>query len=258
MTETFSSAFWKPEPREPWRDWRTYSMLVPIVTGALGACIFFALGLAFAEILSIGAGWRKFLILVASFGVAFGATFGSIGSGIEVFRKSYKGQAKSWDWISLSISTVTTIVGMIIGVATLLGGTTDWSKEAVIWGSAVVCGFAALDAAGDMIELGGLFGSYETRVERWRAEREEWRRETGSDLTANDVNLTASVKQLTAKVDQLTEQQTWLTATAADVTKYTAHLNGDRANLTRAELGVILAEHQLNVPSPSTVKRGLQ
>ena len=139
VTETF----WKPEPKEPWKDWRTYSMLGPIASGAIGACIFFALGLAFAEVANIRPEVRKPLILMASFGVAIGSTIGSIGSGIEVFRKSYKGQAKSWDWISLSISTVTTIVGMIIGVATLLGGTTDWSKEAVIWGSAVVCGFAA-------------------------------------------------------------------------------------------------------------------
>jgi hypothetical protein len=249
--------FWKPEPREPWHDWRTYSMLGPIAAGALGACIFFALGLAFAEIVNIRAEVRKPLIFVASFGVAIGATFGSIGSGIEVFRKSHKGEAKSWDWVSLGISTVTTIVGMIIGVATLLGGTTNWSQQAVIWGSAAVCGFAALDAAGDMIELGGLFGSYEERVEQWRAEREAWRVSTGQSVTANGQEIVTKLSQLETAISQLNHRWAWPTATAADVNRATAHLNGDRANLTREELGVILAEHQLNLPSPSTVKRGL-
>ena len=147
---------------------------------------------------------------------------------------------------------------MIIGVATLLGGTTDWSKEAVIWGSALVCGFAALDAAGDMIELGGLFGSYETRVEQWRAEREQWRRETGQSVVQSGQDLLTKLGDLEKQLAQLTEQQTWLTATADQVTRYTSHLTGDRASLTREELGLILAEHKLNVPSPSTVRRGLE
>ena len=253
MTETF----WKPEPRQPWGDWRTYSMLGPIAAGAVGACIFFALGLAFAEIVSIRPEVRKPLIFVASFGVAIGAMFGSIGSGIEVFRKSHKGQAKGWDWVSLGISIVTTIAGMIIGVATLLGSTTNWSQEAVIWGSALVCGLAALDASGDMIELGGLFGSYEDRVELWRAERETWRVSTGQSLVQPDLDLVTKLANLESKLANLENRHTWLTATADQVTRYTSHLNGDRANLTRQELGLILAEHKLNVPSPSTVKRGL-
>jgi len=242
--------FWKPEPREPWSDWRTYSMLLPIAAGALGACIFFALGLAFAEIVNIRPEVRKPLIFVESFGVAIGATFGSIGSGIEVFRKSYKGQAKTWDWVSLSISTVTTIVGMVIGVATLLGGTTNWSQEAVIWGSALVCGFAALDAAGDMIELGGLFGSYDERVELWLEERETWR-------AANGLATAQNGPEVETKLAELEARWSWPTATAADVTRATANLNGDRANLTRQEVGVILAKYKLNLPSQSTVKRGL-
>jgi len=259
MTEQLKDEkFWKPEPKAPFKDWRTYSMLLPITSGALGACIFFALGLAFAEIAGIRPEVRKPLILMAAFGVAIGSTFGSIGSGIEVFRKSHKGQATAWDWVSLSISIVTTIAGMIIGVATLLGGTTNWSQEAVIWGSAVVCGLAALDASGDMIELGGLFGSYEDRVEQWREEREEWRVSTGQSLVQPDLDLVGKLADLESKLDQLEERGTWLTANADQVARYTAHLNGDRANLTRQELGLILAKHQLNVPSPATVRRGLQ
>jgi len=207
-------------------------MLIPIAGGALGACIFFALGLAFAEIVNIRPEIRKPLIFVASFGVAIGATFGSIGSGIEVFRKSYKGQAKSWDWISLSISTLTTIVGMIIGVATLLGGTTDWSKEAVIWGSAAVCGFAALDAAGDMIELGGLFGSFEDRKEAWLIEHEQWRRENEPGA----------------------EQLTWPVAKVSDYEQICAD-NG--AHMTEDDLKVKLNERGLRMPSRATVRRWL-
>ena len=242
--------FWKPEPKEPWHDWRTYSMLIPILSGTLGACIFMALGFSFTEMDSISAGVRIVLVILASFTVAIGSTFGSVGSGIEVFRKRYTGDIQTWDWISLAVSTLTTVAGFGMGFAALLGATTDWSSAARVWGSLVVGTLAALDSLGDMIECGGLFGSYETRVEQWRAEREEWRRSTGQSVVHID-------DKLTEKLDQLVDRWAWLTATSDQVNRATAHLNGDRANLTRQELGLILAEHKLNLPSPSTVKRGL-
>ena len=271
MTEQLTETFWKPEPKEPWHDWRTYSMLIPILSGATGACIFFALGLAFAEVINIGPEWRKWLVLTASFTVAFGSTFGSVGSGIEVFRKVHKKQVNGWDWTTLAISTLATVAGFAMGFAALLGATTDWSREVLIWGSIVVGTLAALDGSGDMIEVGGLFGSYEDRVELWREEREEWRAQTGQKVAALDETLVQvgemlkpifeqlvqQMGSLETKLTNLEERRAWPTATAADVTKYTDHLNGDRAKLTREELGVILAEHKLNLPSPSTVKRGL-
>ena len=257
--------FWKPEPRQPWRDWRTYSMLMPIVAGAVGACIFFALGLAFAEIVNIRPEVRRPMILMASFGVAIGSTVGSIGSGIEVFRKSYKDQVRGWDWVSLSISTLTTIAGMIIGVATLLGGTTDWSKEAVIWGSAVVCGLSALDAAGDMIELGGLFGSWEERYESWLEEREAWRRANGQEVTDNSQDLIKEIQTLQAKLGAVTEhimeveaRWTWPTATLADFKAILAGMNGSSSTLDREILAMKLAQDKLNPPSSSTVERWLK
>lgn len=242
--------FWKPKPREPWSDWRTYSMLLPILAGALGACIFFALGLAFAEIVNIRPEVRKPMILIAAFGVAIGSTFGSVGSGIEIFRKSHKGQAKKWDWVSLTISIVTTVVGMVIGVATLLGGTTNWSQEAVIWGSAVVCGFSALDAAGDMIELGGLFGSFEDRFEAWLLEREQWRRANGQDVRQNG-------PEVEIRIAALEQRWSWSTAQKADFEFVLAGMNGGVGDLTRERLALELAKNQLNLPSTATVDRWL-
>jgi len=253
-----SETFWKPEPQEPFRDWRTYSMLIPILSSALGACLFLALGFSFTEIATIPQRIRTGLVIVASFTVAFGSTFGSVGSGIEIFRKVHTGAVGFWDWVSLGISTATTIAGFGMGFAALLGATAQWSQVAVIYGSLVVGTLAALDSSGDMIELGGLFGSYEDRVEQWRAEREQWRRETGQDLTGERDKLTRQIDQLTQDVHNLTQRWTWPTATAADVTRVTAHLNGGRTDLTREELDLILAEHQLNLPSDSTIKRGLK
>jgi len=260
MTETF----WKPEPKAPWRDWRTYSMLGPIASGALGACIFFALGLAFAEIASIRPEVRKPMILVAAFAVAIGSTFGSIGSGIEVFRKSHKSQATAWDWVSLSISIVTTIAGMIIGVATLLGGTTNWSQEAVIWGSAVVCGLAALDASGDMIELGGLFGSHEDRYALWLEEREQWRRENGLAVTANGQALESKLEAVTQWAEdletRLAENEArwlWPVAQKGDFVRILERLNGEAENLQRDGAILLLADEQLQPPSDATLGRWL-
>lgn len=249
--------FWKPEPREPWSDWRTYSMLIPVLSGTVGACIFMALGFSFTEMGSILQGVRTGLVIVAAFTVAFGSTFGSIGSGIEVFRKRFKKEAEGWDWISLGVSTLTTIAGFGMGFAALLGATTTWSEIAVIYGSIVVGTLAALDSLGDMIELGGLFGSFEARYETWLVDRERWRVQTGQSVNDSGQELVIKLSDLEKQLDQLTQRWTWPVASADDVKRVTANLNGDRANLTREELGLILAEHKLNLPSASTVRRGL-
>ena len=81
------TGFWRPKPRAPWKDWRMYSMLLPILSGALGACIFMAFGFSFTEMKIIPATIRTPMVVVAAFAVAFGSTFGSIGSGVEIFRK---------------------------------------------------------------------------------------------------------------------------------------------------------------------------
>ena len=72
------------------------------------------------------------------------------------------------------------------------------------------------------------------------------------------LDVLGKLADLKSKLDQLEERGTWLTATSADVKRITVGLNGQKANLTRAELAVILAEHKLNLPSPATVRRGLQ
>jgi hypothetical protein len=221
------------------------------LSGATGAMIFFALGLAFAEVLNIGQDWRKILVLTASFAVAFGSTFGSIGSGIEVFRKSYQGKAKAWDWISLGISIVTTIVGMVMGFAALLGATEEWSRIATIYGCIVVGGFAALDSSGDMIELGGLFGSYEDRFADWLAERQE-------HMAESDRAMDRKLADLETKIDQLAARWTWPVASKSDFETIVAKVNGDGAQLDRRSALLLLTKNQLTAPSDTTLARWIR
>jgi hypothetical protein len=250
--------FWKPEPKEPWHDWRTYSMLIPILSGTVGACIFMALGFSFTEMASIPARIRTPMVILASFTVAIGSTFGSVGSGIEVFRKRYTGDAQGWDWISLAVSTATTVAGFGMGFAALLGATTGWSATARVYGSLVVGTLAALDSLGDMIECGGLFGSYETRVEQWRVERERWRVQTGQAVNSAESNVAQTLDALVQAVGELKQRWTWPEAHKSDFDRICSRLNGGAPDLTRERLAVLLAEEQLNLPSSSTVDRWLK
>lgn len=267
MNTNEQEQFWKPQPREPWHDWRTYSMLLPILSSALGACIFFALGLAFAEIANIPDKWKTPLVLVASFTVAFGSTFGSVGSGIEIFRKVHIKQAKFQDWVSLGISTATTVAGFAMGFAALLGATEDWSRVALIYGSLVVGTLAALDSSGDMIELGGLYGSFEARYENWLNEREEWRAANGEHSPANGeerekmrndlTDLVKRVAELEKRLHHEIEKQNWPVARVQDFEEVRAQMNGHGAGMTAEQLEMELDKRQMRMPSASTVARWL-
>jgi len=268
MTETF----WKPEPRPPFEDWRTYSMLIPVLSSALGACLFLALGFSFTEIAEIPQRIRTGLVIVASFTVAFGSTFGSVGSGIEIFRKVHTAQAGRWDWVSLVISTCTTIAGFGMGFAALLGATAQWSAVAVIYGSLVVGTLAALDSSGDMIELGGLFGSFEDRKEQWLIEREQWRRENGQAVVTDRAELDQRLQFLVDRikavdqeldrvhehVGQLDQRWSWPQSKKSDFETILAGMNGNAPKLDRESAILLLAQNQLQPPSDSTLAKWIR
>lgn len=224
--------FWKPQPREPWSDWRTYSMLVPILFSALGSMIFMALGFSFTEMESIGAGAQTRLVVLAAFTVAFGSTFGSVGSGIEIFSKVHKKQVGTWDWIALCVSGATTVAGFGMGFAALLGATAGWSAVAQIYGCVVVGTLAALDSTCDMIELGGLFGSYEMRMETYLEEKAAWAEAQREEQEALPEN--------------------WRLADKEDFEAICAQRNGQGPIKDREELEEVLAEHHLLPRSRNT------
>jgi len=231
-------------------------MLIPILSSALGACLFLALGFSFTEVDSIAQDVRTSLVIVASFTVAFGSSFGSVGSGIEIFRKVHTAQAKRWDWVSLVISTATTVAGFAMGFAALLGATANWSEIAVIYGSLVVGTLAALDSSGDMIELGGLFGSFEERYEQWLEEKRQWE---SANVGVQGDNV-SELEQLSNKVQELTlelESLSWPRATIADYRRVKSAMNGQSANLDMQMLKREMQKEHKRLPSARTVERWL-
>jgi hypothetical protein len=168
--------FLKPKPIEPLRDWRTYSLMVPILSSTIGACIFTTLAFSFTELASLPQSFRTALVIIGAFTVGIGSTFGSAASGIEIYRKVYAKTAIVWDWIALSVSTLTTVGGFALGFAALLGAAsvTGWARLVQMWGPLVLGALVSLDGLGDIVELGGLFGSYEVRLLRWEDERHQW------------------------------------------------------------------------------------
>ena len=170
---------------------------------------------------------------------------------LEVFRKILRKEHNTWDISALVASLVGTTINLLVTFASrqTLFGDSVWRQWALSWGPLVSGIAVTLDYYGGMIELGFLFGSFEIRL----TEYEQWRAQTGQGLVLPETKLA----ELESKLDQLVDRWAWPTANADQVKRATAHLNGDRANLTRQEVGLLLAEHQLNLPSQSTVKRGL-
>ena len=248
--------FWKPEPKAPWRDWRTWGMFLPLLASMVGFAFTGLFAFAFSDIGVIAAGAQSWLVIIGSTLIVWGAEANTPFTVIEVFRKILRHEHNAWDISALIASLVGTTINLLVTFASrqTLFGDSVWRQWALSWGPLVSGIAVTLDYYGGMIELGFLFGSYEIRL----TEYNQWLTETGQSRVQPDLDLVGKLADLESKLDQLEERGTWLTANADQVARYTAHLNGDRANLTRQELGLILAKHQLNVPSPATVRRGLQ
>jgi len=258
-----SEQFWKPEPREPWHDWRTWGMFVPLLASMLGFAFTGLFAFAFSDIGVIAGTTQSWMVIIGSALIVWGAEANTPFTVIEVFRKILRKEHNLWDISALVASLTGTAINLLVTFASrqTLFGDTGW-RHWIMAAGPLISGIAVtLDYYGGMIELGFLFGSYEIRLTEYM----QWKRASGQMVDAVDgmmvkigEHFAPVFEQLTQRIDDLTQRRVWLTATASDVARLTAHLDGNRAGLTREGLDLILAEHKLNLPSNSTIKRGLR
>jgi len=231
--------FWKPKPVEPWSDWRTHSMLLPILVSAVGFFVTGIFAFAFGDIQVIPETVQSWLVVVGSGLIVFGAELNTPFTTIEVFRKILRHEHNEWDLSALVASLVGTLINLIVVFSTRLPIEAAWRMLARNWGPLISGIAVACDYYGSMIELGFLFGSFDERYEQWRQEEAEWNQEHG----------------IVAPVDR----STWRTATVNDFRVLVTSLNGARATLTADNLQGFFDAMQLRLDaSDTTVRRWLK
>ena len=231
--------YYIPEPVAPWRDWRTYSLLVPVLSSTVGAMVFTTLAFGFTELETLPTLFLTRLVIIGVFSVGIGSTFGSAASGIEIYRKVFSKAVGAWDWIALGVSTATTVGGYALGFAALLGAVAEWSRPAQVWGPLALGLLVSLDGVCDIIELGGLFGSYGDRYETWLRDKAQWEAENG--------------------IVEPIDRSQWRAATLADFRRLAASLNGNRTALSIANLQEHLDSMRVRLDaSETTVRRWLK
>lgn len=250
--------FWKPQPREPWSDWRMYSMLLPTLVSAVGFFVTGIFAFAFSDIAVIPGPTQSWMVIVGSSLIIFGAELNTPFTTVEVFRKILRREANAWDTSALVVSLIGTVVNLLVTFASRLSLDTAWKGLVLNWGP-LLSGFAvACDYYGALVELGFLFGSYEMRMESWLEEKRVW------EAAAEGVPLPraaswvgqAARPQIEAPAPE--PETGWPPARIDDFRKVLGRLNGERATLTAEQLQVELARDELHLPSPSTVKRWLK
>jgi len=234
MSET---SFWKPQPREPWQDWRMFSMLVPAIVSAVGFFITGIFAFAFSDIAVIAPGVQSWMVISGSALIVFGAELNTPFTTIEVFRKILRKEHNRWDLSALVVSLVGTMINLLVTFATRINLPNTWQAFVLNWGPLLSGTAVTCDYYGAMVELGFLFGSFEMRMEAWLEERRAWVAENGEPAP---------------KVDPA-----WPKADIKDWRRIVARTNGDRPT-TGERLEVELARDELRLPPESTWRRWLK
>ena len=264
--------FWKPQPREPWSDWRMYSMLVPNLVSAVGFFVTGIFAFAFSDIAVIPAHAQSWMVIVGSALIIFGAELNTPFTTVEVFRKILRGEANGWDTSALAVSLVGTVVNLLVTFASRLSLHPAWKGVVLNWGP-LLSGFAvACDYYGALVELGFLFGSYEMRMESWLVEKRQWAENEGRRTTDDGRRTTHHAPRNTeygiradrgsdtqhGRVGEGSQQVDWRPARLDDFKRVLGRLNGERATLTAERLAEELAREELRLPSSTTVNRWLK
>lgn len=235
--------FWKPQPREPWSDWRMFSMLVPILVSALGFFVTGIFAFSFSDIAVIPPATQSWMVIIGSALIIFGAELNTPFTTVEVFRKILRGEANAWDTSALVASLVGTMINLLVTFASRLSLAPLWRDVVLKWGPLLSGAAVACDYYGAMVELGFLFGSFEVRMETWLEEKRAFD-EQHAQLDATTAEDDATVEWTDATIDH------W---------RAIAHgMNGSRAQCDAAMVEAELEARHLRPPSASTVRRWAQ
>jgi hypothetical protein len=164
-----------PAPRSS--RWRLASLLVPSIASAVGFFAFAVLAFSFTELRQLPPDFRKALVLIGAFALAFGGEVGTLAAAIEIFRKTGNGGATlAWDWLGLAVSAVATFAAFLLAFAALLGVDATWSDEVKIYGPIALGLLAAADGYVNFVELGLHLAQFDARMHAWEKEYHDWRR----------------------------------------------------------------------------------
>ena len=131
-----------------------------------------------------------------------------------------------------------------MGFGALLGATETWSAAANAYGSLVVGTLAGLDSLGDLIELGGLFGSNEMRAEAWIQEKRDHELEHGS------------IEMVVLEPEaELVFDPSWPVASIDDARRLISRLNGQLPELSETMMRQLLHADEKQPRSIHATKR---
>lgn len=247
-----NDTFWKPEPRKPFKDWRMYAMLIPIIVSATGFFVSGVFAFAFSDIAVIRENAQSWLVIASSGLIIWGAELNTPGTVIEVFRKIIRKKANGWDISSLVVSGIGTTINILVTFASRTKLSPAWRDLVLNWGP-LLAGFAvACDYYGGLVELGFLFGMYEVRMEMWLVERRAFDEETGQGSS-----VLAKVIAKVAVLERQIEISGYPVVTKAEWAGFIAGLSGSNGSEpeTMAEARAFLAERERQLPSGRTAMR---
>lgn len=162
----------KPKPL----GFRGLSLLLPSIASAVGFFCFAVLAYSFTEIQGLSVGFRRGLVLVGAFTLAFGSEVGTLSNVVEIYRKPRR---VIWDWLALVISGATTVTSFALAFAVLILRDLAWVTMVRDYGAVALGVLAALDSYGGFVEFGLYLNSHDARIDEWerRAVAEAERRE---------------------------------------------------------------------------------
>jgi len=143
---------------------RGLSLLLPSISSAIGFFCFAVLAYSFTEIQDLSAGFRRALVIVGAFTLAFGSEVGTLAQVVEIYRKPAR---VLWDWLALVISGAATVTSFVLAFAVLILRDLAWVSLLRDYGAVVLGILAALDSYGGFMEFGLYLNSHDARIDTW-------------------------------------------------------------------------------------------
>ncbi len=173
MKQLSEQDFWLQKPTM--MGLRGWSLLVPALASSVGFFAFGVLGFGFTELEALSGNFRRLLVLVGAFALAFGSEVGTLSSITEIYRKGER--LGRWDKSALVISVLSTFSAFILAFASLLGVKATWGQFVQLYGPIFLGMLAALDSYGGFMEFGLYLNSYDRRIKQWQTAFAEFKRE---------------------------------------------------------------------------------